>query len=157
MSLPQVIILPQIQFMLETPLLRVYHLQWSSRQDISKCLPHPSACWLAQMPFLPRSTISGSVDSILVRHLCCPSGRMLFPHSVRRPETIPGRVAGGLYTGNVAPLLHWCSLRTRSLQRKDEQIRSSWATPLFSQRNALTCAVGSGLRVSGGGGGKDAP
>nr|KAF6282419.1 hypothetical protein mMyoMyo1_010064 [Myotis myotis] len=28
--------------------------------------------------------------------------------SVQRPETIPGRVVGGLYTGNAAELLHLC-------------------------------------------------
>ena len=33
---------------------------------------------------------------------------MLFSPSVQRPETIPGRVVGGLYTGNVAELLEFC-------------------------------------------------
>lgn len=33
---------------------------------------------------------------------------MPFSPSVQRPETIPGRVVGGLYTGNAAELLHLC-------------------------------------------------
>lgn len=46
-SLPQVFTLLHIGFLLGMPLLRAYHLQSPSREDIRKCLPHSSACWLA--------------------------------------------------------------------------------------------------------------
>lgn len=104
-----------------------------------KCPPlHSRLADLPRCPFSLGPPFSGSVDSILVRQLCCPSGPMLFLLLSRGQR--PSQEGWGwfIYTGNGAALLYWCSLKTRSLQREGEEIWSSWATLLFPQRHALT-------------------
>lgn len=93
---------------------------------------------LPRCPFSLGPPFSGSVDSILVRQLCCPSGPRLFLLLSRgqRPSREEWRVV----------YIHWkwsslvvlMLLKTRSLQREGEELWSSWATLLFSQRHALT-------------------
>lgn len=74
--------------------------------------PHCCSARLrAQMPFPLGPPFSVFIDSLLVKTalLIWP---VAFSPSVRRPETIPGRVVGGLYTGNAAESLHLCFLKT---------------------------------------------
>lgn len=69
----------------------------------------PHTAQLAHLPRCPFSLgppFSGFVDSMLVRQLLLSIWPDAFSPFVQRPETIPGRVVGGVYTGNVAALLH---------------------------------------------------
>lgn len=71
----------------------------------------PQPALLLRCPFSLRPPFSGFVDSVLVQ-----TALSIWPYAfspfVQRPETILGRVVGGLYTGNVAALLHLCFLKT---------------------------------------------
>lgn len=74
--------------------------------------PHaPQPACLLRCPFSLVPPFSVFVDNVLVKTALSiwPDA---FSPSVQRPETIPGRVVGGLYTGNVAELLHLCFLKT---------------------------------------------
>lgn len=57
----------------------------------------------------------GPSFSVFIDSLLDKTALLIWPdafYPVQRPETIPGRMVGGLYTGNVAELLHLYFLKT---------------------------------------------
>ena len=89
------------------------------------------------MPFSLGPPFSVFIDSLLVKTalLIWPDA---FPPSVQRPETIPGRVVGGLYTGNATELLHLCFLKTHvSFRGRVGKSGSAGRNPYFPE-DALT-------------------
>lgn len=66
---------------------------------------------LAQMLFSLGPPFSVFIDSLLDKTALLIWPDAFYP-SVQRPETIPGRMVGGLYTGNAAELLHLYFLKT---------------------------------------------
>lgn len=71
---------------------------------------------------------------------------MLFLHLSKGQETIPGRVAGGLYTGNATELLHLCFLKTHvSFRGRVSKSGLAGRNPYFPE-DALT-HVSFGCRV----------
>lgn len=58
----------------------------------------------------------GPPFSVFIDSLLDKTALLIWPDafypSVQRPETIPGRMVGGLYTGNAAELLHLYFLKT---------------------------------------------
>lgn len=98
-----------------------------------------------QTPFSIGPPFSVFIDSLLVKTalLIWPDA---FSPSVQRPETIPGRVVGGLYTGNAAELLHLCFLKTHvSFRGRMGQSGLAGGNPYFPG-DALT-HIGFGCRV----------
>lgn len=92
----------------------------------------------AKTPLSLGPPFSAFVDSTLVKPALCiwPDA---FSPSVQRPETIPGRVVGGLYTGNVAELLHLCFLKTHVNFRGRMGRSGELMKPLFSWRCLNPC------------------
>lgn len=71
--------------------------------------------------------------------------------SVQRPETIPGRVVGGLYTGNAAELLHLCFFLKKhthvSFRGRMGKSGVAGGNPVFLEMPSPTSVLAVGFRV----------
>lgn len=91
----------------------IHFLQFREQIRCKKVPPRtPQPTLLLRCPFSPCPPFSGFVASVLLVQTALSIWPYAFSPFVQRPETIPRRVVGGLYTGNVAASLHLCFLKT---------------------------------------------